>query len=153
LKNNRDECNEFGFNSRMDELQAKILTEKLKKLKKIIRLRNINAKIYHKHLNRKYFYFETNQHNLVNSYQFFLILCDRRDELFNFLNKKKVMVIKYFHIPIYKQKAFKRTFPNKLKLKNADRLEKKSLNLPIRENLKISEIKYICNLMNGFYET
>ena len=151
-KNNRDECDEFGFNSRMDELQAKILTEKLKKLKQMIKLRNNNAKIYHKYLNRKYFYFETNHRNLVNSYQFFLILCDKRDKLFNFLNKKKVMVIKYFHIPIYKQKAFKRIFPNKLKLKNADRLEKKSLNLPIRENLKISEIKYICNLMNRFYE-
>ena len=151
-KNNRDECNEFGFVSRMDELQAKILTEKLKEIKKIIRLRNSNAKTYYKYLNKKYFYFDSSQTNLVNSYQFFLILCEKRDELFKYLNSKKVTVNKYFHIPIYKQQAFKKIFPKVIKLKNADSLEKKFLNLPIRENLKKSEIKYICNLMNKFYE-
>ena len=62
------------------------------------------------------------------------------------------MVMKYFHIPIYKQQAYRKIFPKVIKLKNADQLEKKSINLPIRENLKKSEIKYICNLMNKFYE-
>jgi len=152
VKNNRDKCDEFGFNSRMDELQAKILIEKLKELKKIIRLRNLNANTYYKYLNKKHFHFDSSQTNLVNSYQFFLVLCEKRDQLFKYLNSKKIMVIKYFHIPIYKQQAFKKIFPNVIKLKNADYLEKKSLNLPIRENLKKSEIKYICNLMNKFYE-
>jgi len=151
-KNNRDECDEFGFNSRMDELQAKILIHKLKDVKKIIKLRNLNAKTYYKYLNKKYFYLYPKQKNLINSYQFFLVLCEKRDELFKYLNSKKIMVIKYFHIPIYKQKAFKKVFPNVVELKNANLLEKKSLNLPIRENLKKSEIKYICNLMNNFYE-
>ena len=150
-KNNRDLCDEFGFNSRMDELQAKILIEKLKTIKKLISLRNLNAKIYHKFLDRKYFYFESKQKNLVNSYQFFLVLCKRRDELYRYLNSKGVMVLKYFHIPIYKQKAFKNIFPKPIRLKNADHLEKQSLNLPIRENLKKDEIRYICNLMNDFY--
>lgn len=153
VKNNRDECEEFGFNSRMDELQARILAERLKKIKNIIKLRNFNAKIYHKYLNNKYFHCDFKLKDLIHSYQFFLVLChNKRDELFNFLIKKKIMVIKYFHIPIYKQKAFKKIFPKKINLKNAEKLEEKSLNLPIRENLKESEIKYICQLMNSFYE-
>ncbi len=151
-KNNRDECDEFGFNSRMDELQAKILIEKFKEIKKNIKLRNLNANIYRKYLDKRHFYLEPKQKNSVNSYQFFLVLCEKRDKLFNYLNKKKVMAIKYFHIPIYKQKAFKSLFPKTIKLKNAEKLEKKSINLPIRENLKKSEIKYICKLMNEFYE-
>tara|TARA_A100001015_G_C15025414_1_gene730231 strand:+ start:658 stop:1788 length:1131 start_codon:yes stop_codon:yes gene_type:complete len=149
----RDVCNEFGFNSRMDELQAKILIQKLKEIKKTIRCRNINAKVYHKYLNRKYFHFDLNKKNVISSYQFFVVMCNKRDKLFKFLNKNSVMAMKYFHIPIYKQNAFKKIFPQKIKLNNCEILEKKSLNLPIRENLKKSEIKYICNLMNKFYET
>ena len=151
IKNNREECDEFGFNSRMDELQAKILVEKLKEIKKKIKLRNLNAKIYNKYLDKKYFYLDAKKKNLLNSYQFFLVLCEKRDELFRYLNDKGVMVTKYFHIPIYKQKAYKKIFPKVIKLKNADYLEKKSLNLPIRENLKKSEIIHICKLMNKFY--
>ncbi len=149
----RDVCNEFGFNSRMDELQAKILIQKLKEIKKTIRCRNINTKVYHKYLNRKYFHFDLNKKNVISSYQFFVVMCNKRDKLFKFLNKNSVMAMKYFHIPIYKQNAFKKIFPQKIKLNNCEILEKKSLNLPIRENLKKSEIKYICNLMNKFYET
>ncbi|MDC1176320.1 DegT/DnrJ/EryC1/StrS family aminotransferase [Candidatus Pelagibacter sp.] len=152
-KNNRDECDEFGFNSRMDELQSKILIERLKEIKTIIKLRNLNASIYQKYLNKKYFFCDFKSKNLVHSYQFFLVLCNnRRDELFEYLNKKKTIVLKYFHIPIYKQNAFKKLYPKKIKLKNTELLEKRSLNLPIRENLKETEIKYICQLMNRFYE-
>ncbi len=152
VENNRDKCDEFGFNSRMDELQAKILVERLKEVKKIIKFRNLNANLYYKYLNKKYFYCDVKNKNLVNSYQFFLVLCDRRDKLFNFLHKKKIMVLKYFHIPIYKQRAFKKIYSKPIKLKNSEHLEKRTLNLPIRENLKKSEIKHICAIMNKFYE-
>ena len=151
VANNRDECDEFGFNSRMDELQAKILIKRLKDIKKMVRLRNLNAIIYNTNLDKRYFYLDEDKSKFSISHQFFLVLCKRRDELHEYLNKNGVQAIKYFHIPMYKQKAFKNISHKKIKLKNSEYLENKSLHLPIRENLKKREIIHICNLMNNFY--
>ena len=46
----RDKVKNFGFVSRMDNLQAGILNMRIKELKKVIIKRIKNAKIYQKHL-------------------------------------------------------------------------------------------------------
>jgi dTDP-4-amino-4,6-dideoxygalactose transaminase len=148
----RDKCEKFGFNSRMDELQGKILIERLKDIRKTIKLRSSNSKIYNTHLNKKYFYIDEDKAKVSSSHQYFLVLCERRDALQKYLSKNGVETIKYFHIPMYKQKAYKVIFPKIIKLKNSNSLQEKTLHLPIRENLKRSEIIHICNLMNNFYK-
>ena len=148
----RDDCIEFGFNSRMDGLQAKILQEKLKGIKSKIINRNKNARIYINSLNKKYFKFDKFNKFNKNSYQFFFVICEKRDKLFKFLDSNGIPVSKYFNIPIYKQKAYVRIFKKKINLKNVNYLEKRVINLPIRESLKKKEILYICNLMNKFFE-
>ena len=148
----RDECVEFGFNSRIDGLQAKILMEKLKEINLKVKNRNVNAKLYLNHLDRNYFQFDKPNIECKNSYQFFFVLAKKRDKLFKYLSSKGISVSKYFHIPIYKQKAYLKIFKKKINLKNSNYMEKRVINLPIRESLKKTEILYICKLMNKFFK-
>ena len=50
---NRSIIKNFGYVSRMDNLQAAFLNLKIKKLKNSISIRRRNAKIYEKEINKK----------------------------------------------------------------------------------------------------
>lgn len=152
IKSNRDECYQFGFNSRIDNLQATILLEKLKEIKSKIKKRNNVAKFYIDNLDKKKYLIMKNEKSIVHSYQFFHVICKlNTNKLLKYLLKKKIEVYKYFHIPIYSQKAYtKLNLKGNVNLDNCEYMKNKSINLPIRENLKLNEIKYIVETMNNF---
>ena len=149
---NRDECEEFGMNSRMDNLQSRILIEKLKFINSKILKRKKIANLYRKHLKDSVFRCVTDEPNIINNNQFFAVYCKNRDKIYNYLINKGIEVKKYFHIPMYQQKSFKKLFKKNFYLANSESLQKELLNLPIRENLSENEIIYICRLMNNFYK-
>ena len=85
---NRDSCKKFGYVSRMDNIQAAILTWKLQQLNKIIKNRRDNAKLYFKYLKSKEVLLPNEKRYEFNTYHLFIIICNKRDKLRNFLKKK-----------------------------------------------------------------
>ncbi len=147
---NRNIVKNFGYVSRMDNLQAAILNYKLKILKKVIRKRRINFDIYKKNLPKKvYFPIETKEQ--FNTYHTFVVQVDKRDSLKKFLKKKGIDTSIHYPIPIHLQPASKCLGYKQGAFPVTERQSKRILSLPIHQDLKKSEIVYICKTIKEFY--
>ncbi len=143
---------EFGYVSRMDNLQAAILNFKLKDLNKIIRIRRNNAKLYNQFLNKDYVQTPNNDQKYFDTYHTYVIKVDKRDSLKKYLEKKGISTSIHYPTPIHLQPA-----AHKLNLKlgdfpNTEKQSKRILTLPINQYLKKKELLYISNMINKFYE-
>jgi dTDP-4-amino-4,6-dideoxygalactose transaminase len=143
---------EFGYVSRMDNLQAAILNFKLKNLDKIIRIRRNNAKLYNQYLNNDYVQTPKNDQKYFDTYHTYVIKVDKRDSLKKYLEKKGISTSIHYPTPIHLQPAAR-----KLNLKlgdfpNTEKQSKRILTLPINQYLKKKELLYISEMINKYYE-
>lgn len=146
---NRDKVKNFGYVSRMDNLQAAILNYKLKNLNNIISKRRKNYKIYKKFLSKKVF-FPKEKNNEFNTYHTFVVQVDKRNQLKNYLLKNRIATSIHYPIPIHLQPA-----SNKLGYKLGDfpiteTQSNKIITLPIHQDLKKKDIFRICKMVNNF---
>ena len=148
---NRNRVNNFGYVSRMDNLQATILNHRLNDLKNIIKKRRKNFEIYKKSLDRSHIFFPDEEKYQYNTYHTFVVQVKKRDKLRKFLLSKGIQTSIHYPIPIHKQPAFKKIYKNKIFLRNTEKQANEILTLPINQFLKPKEIKYIANLINSFY--
>lgn len=127
----------YGFNSRLDELQAAILNVKIKYLPEMIKRRQEIADIYNAGL--KGVVLPIKREGRI--YQDYIIRTDRRDELADFLKENGIETLKNnYH------------FPNDLpKPEHTIKLESQTLRLPCNDVLENEEINYIIEKINKFY--
>ena len=147
---NRDIIKNFGYVSRMDNLQAAVLNFRLKNLKKIIEKRRKNFKLYNKYLDKKYIFFPTEKNHQYNSYHTFVIQVDKRDQLKKYLQKNNIMTSIHYPIPIHLQPAAKFLGYKKFSFLNAENQARRILSLPINQYLTDKEIKRISYKINYF---
>lgn len=149
---NRNRVKNFGFVSRMDNLQAAILNFRLKNLKKIIDKRRINAKLYLKFLSKKNVYIPIEKQNEFNTYHTFVIQVSKRNKLKKFLSKHKIQTSIHYPIPIHLQPASKYLKYQRGDLPITEKQSAKILTLPINQFITKQQIIKICSLINKFYE-
>ncbi len=147
----RNKIKNFGYVSRMDNIQASILNYKLKMLDKVIYKRRQNAKIYFKKLNKEKIFMPEEKSTEFNTYHTFVIQVSNRDMLKKYLEKKGIFTSIHYPIPIHLQPAAKYLGYKKKDFPETERQSKEILSLPIHENLKKIEILYICEEINNFY--
>ena len=137
---------EWGINSRLDEIQAAILRAKLKKLDSNIKKRKKIAEYYNTHLKTVSFVKETekNQH----TYHLYVVKSKYRDELQKYLTEKGIKTLIHYPIPIHRQNAFKNQKNDRFP--NTDFFSKEILSIPIYPELTINEVKYITEMINQF---
>ncbi len=148
----RNKINNFGYVSRMDNLQAAILNFKLKKLNDIIKKRRKNFELYKDNLPKSIF-FPIEKKYEFNTYHTFVVQVKKRDKLKKFLQKKGVGTSIHYPIPIHLQPAAKFL---KYKIGDFPMTEKQSkeiLSLPIHQDLKKREILHICKVIDKFFKT
>lgn len=142
-----------GGNYRMDTLQARILSVKLKKLDEWNDRRQQIDSAYYTMLDGigdlvMPFNIEGNYH-VVHQ---FVIKTQRRDELQEYLKEKGVPTVIHYPIPLFRQKCFEGyDFGNKNHFPIAEQLAKEVLSLPMHPFLKNDEIEYICDSIKSFY--
>jgi dTDP-4-amino-4,6-dideoxygalactose transaminase len=151
MDESRDNVKNFGYVSRMDNLQAAVLNYRLKNLRETINIRRKNANLYLKYLNLEKVYFPLENKAEFNSYHTFVIQVNRRDELKMYLKKNGVDTAIHYPVPIHLQTASKYLAYKKGSFPETEKQSKKILTLPINQFLKKSEIIYICKLINNFY--
>ena len=144
--------NGLGINSRMDTLQAKILTLKLKYEKKFNFLRKSYSKIYNKKLRSlNQIQLPENAPNKDHSFYLYTIKLKNnktRENLKKFLLKNNIETGVYYNFTlpaIYKYKK-KNNFMTAIDNKNT------ILSLPISENHTKKNILRCCNLINKFFK-
>ena len=146
---NRDKIKNFGYVSRMDNLQAAILNYKLNFLNKVILKRRKNYDIYKKNLSSKVF-FPKEKPKEYNSYHTFVIQTEKRDKLKNYLSKNNIITSIHYPIPIHLQPAAKKLGYKLGDFPIAESQSKKIITLPIHQDLKKNDIIRICKLVNKF---
>mgnify|MGYP000858242208 CR=1 FL=1 len=134
-----------GMNSRLDTIQAIILNQKIKNLKKYNRQRQKIAEIYNRKINNKKITLLNYSASCV--YHQYVILVKDRNKLIEEFKKKEIQF--GFHYPkaIHQLEIFKKRF-KKLKFINAERIAKEGLSIPIDPNLSIKNINVIINTLN-----
>jgi dTDP-4-amino-4,6-dideoxygalactose transaminase len=149
---NRNKIKNFGYVSRMDNLQAAVLNFRLKNLNLIIKKRRENASIYFKNLNKKYIFIPPETKKEHNTYHTFVIQVSKRDKLKKYLKSKNIETSIHYPIPIHLQPAFKKLKYPCSGLTITEKQSKEIITLPINQFLKKIEIKRICKEINNFYE-
>jgi dTDP-4-amino-4,6-dideoxygalactose transaminase len=148
-QSNRYEHPIYGLNSRLDELQAAILSVKLKTLDKENAKRNAVADIYKNELNKvKEISLPLERPGAGHIYHLFVIETEKRDELQKYLKEKGIATLIHYPIPIHKQKSFSKY--NALSLPRTERAAGRILSLPCNPFLTTAEVRYICKQIKDF---
>jgi dTDP-4-amino-4,6-dideoxygalactose transaminase len=149
---NRYEHETFGINSRLDELQAAILSQKLKSLEKNNIRRQKIARAYMKRLGKiPSITLPKVNKNARHVFHLFVIETDDRDRLQAYLKDKGIDTLVHYPIPIHKQKCF--ASHNKLELPVVENRVKKILSIPVHPYLRDDEVEYICDQIESFCVT
>jgi len=139
-----------GLNSRMDEIQAGILSIKLKYLDDENAKRKGIAQYYLNHINNPEIILPEiiNGNSDSHVWHLFVIRTERRDELKEYLEKNKVQTVIHYPIPPHKQKCYEKL--NNLKFEITEKIHKEVLSLPISPILAEKDMVTIVDLINKF---
>ena len=138
-----------GLNSRLDEIQAAVLSVKLKYLdNNNERRRDIANRFCHEIKNENIILPSIPANKNENVWHLFVIRTDRREELQNYLHHNGVQTLIHYPIPPHKQKAYLEM--NHLSLPITEKIHKEVLSLPMSPLLNDEEVGAICQLINRF---
>lgn len=149
---NRDECEFWSINSRLDALQAAILNVKIKRLPEWTARRRQIAKMYSDNLaDLVQVPIETEKEFSV--YHTFIIQTDRRDELQNFLKENGIDSKVHYPIAIHQQGAAHSLGYKYNDFPVTERQIKRILSLPIYPDLSDDSVEYVINKIKRFFQT
>ena len=134
-----------GRNSRIDEIQAAILNAKLRHLDADNQRRQAVADYYINNVKHPDIILPTPSDSV---YHIFPILCERRDELQQYLKENGVETMIHYPIPPHKQACYKEW--NNLSFPITERIHRQELSLPCHQALKKEEADQIVSLLNRF---
>jgi dTDP-4-amino-4,6-dideoxygalactose transaminase len=141
---------EFGLNSRLDEIQAAILRVKLPYLDKWNKQRNMVASSYKEKL--KGVKAQSIISESISCYHLFVIESNKRDEMMKYLKEKNIHTLIHYPVPIHLQKCYASLGYKAGDLVNAENAAQKVLSLPIYPELGDDEIGYIGTEVNRFIQ-
>ncbi len=129
---------EQGYNSRLDEIHASILINKLKHLDKYIQKRREIAARYISALKDTSFILPTTAENNYHAYYVFVVQHEKRDEVMKKLSEKDINVNISYPYPIHSMSGLE-GLTDKYNLPNTDFASKRIFSLPMYPNLSIEQ--------------
>jgi len=138
-----------GRNSRLDEIQAAVLDVKLRHLDEDNHFRQKVAAYYYDNICNPLITLPLRLPDENNVYHLFPILCERRDELQQFLKDHDVQTLIHYPIPPHLQECYSEKWPG-VSLPITEMLAKHELSLPISQVMTIDEMTLAVELINAF---
>ena len=141
----------YGWNSRLDNLQAAVLNIKIKHLPEWIKKRREIADMYNNGLKdikeiklastpQDIFHFDV--------FQNYVLRAEQRDKLFGFLKEKEVETLIKDPIPNHWQKGLNLSH---FKLPKTEELSKEVISLPMYPELTDEQVEYVINCVKEYY--
>lgn len=137
-----------GRNSRLDEIQAAILSVKLKHLDEDASIRKSIAKYYIENINNSLIVVPVVNDWNAHVFHIFTVLTKKRDKLQKYLADSGVQTIIHYPIPPHKQECYKDW--NNLSFPITEQIHNEELSLPMSPVMTEEEIKKIVELINHF---
>lgn len=150
---NRDEIEFFGYNSRLDTIQATIANHVMKNLKSITEARRSNAQIYDNGLKNLYDFITLppRRNGVYQVFHTYVIQAKNRDELAKYVNRHGVETKIYYPIPLHLQKPCVKLGYKKGDFPVCEKQAELILTLPVHQYLTEEQIKYVTDLIKDFY--
>lgn len=136
-----------GVNSRLDEIQAAMLSVKLYHLDKEIAHRRSVADAYLKGINNSAIVLPEACSD-AHVWHVFVIRCEQRDALQKYLADNGVQTLIHYPVPPHKQQAYKEW--NELDYPVSEMIHQQVLSLPIGPTISFDNIQKIINVVNNF---
>lgn len=146
----QEDCDMWGFNARMDTLQAALALVKLKHLDTWIQRRREIAQIYRDRL-EKIVRIPQDHPEDFSTYHTFPIIAHQRDELMLHLHSNGVDCKVHYSIPIHQMEMTQQLQRDAISLPATERNSQSILSLPVNETLMDDQIHYCCELIEAFY--
>lgn len=137
-----------GYNSRLDEIQAAILSVKLAGLDGDNQRRKDVAKYYLEHIEHPEVILPKVSDWKAHVFHLFVIRSARRDSLQKHLEKIGIQALIHYPVPIHKQKAYAEW--NELHLPITEEIHAEVLSLPISQTISDEEVTMIVDGVNSF---
>lgn len=142
-------CYHQGYNSRLDEIQAAVLSVKLKYLDQDNQLRCEVAKYYMEHIHHPDISLPRITNWRSHIFHIFPIRCKQRDKLQTYLQENGIQTLIHYPIPPHKQKCY-HTW-NQLSFPITEQIHQEELSLPISPYMSEVDLKKITITINKFY--
>jgi len=142
---------EIGLNSRLDEIQAAILSVRLKWLPEFTKRRQVIARRYRSEIvNSKIQHLLAPQFEQAHVYHLFVITSQFRDELVEYLKVNKIQSLIHYPLPVHLQSPCKNIARDPNGLANAERHAATCLSLPCHPQISANDIDRIITVLNQF---
>ena len=140
-----------GINSRLDEIQAAILSVKLKYLDQWNNERRENSSIYYSKMCNEKVGLPVETPGAKSVFHLFVIQCRHRNDLAKYLYRKGVMTKVHYPIPLHLQLSYRTDVSSSIKLPITERLSQEILSLPISPEISRAQILKVIHNIQHFY--
>ena len=149
----RDNIDMWGVNMRLQPLQAIVASHGLKKISNVIIKRNLNAKKLDYALSKlsPMIKIPRRINGHTETYALYMIQCENRDELKDYLIKNKIEVKIHYPIPLHLQKPSLLMGYKKGDFPEAEEQALKLITLPVHQYLNNDQIDYMIQKIFDFY--
>lgn len=137
-----------GRNSRMDEIQAAVLSVKLKYLDEDNARRRQIAAYYHDNVKAPDIILP--QCSTDNVYHIYPVLCKERDRLQHYLTDNGVQTMIHYPVPPHRQACYSGQWGT-LSLPVTETIHREELSIPCHQAMTDAETEKITNLLNSYY--
>ena len=142
-----------GLNSRLDTMQAAVLSVKLDALAGWSEARRANATYYDEHLRDiKQIRTPHIAPEAVSIYNQYTLVCEKRDELLRFLQSKEIGCAVYYPLPLHVQECFTSLGGKRGDMPVSEEMADKVLSIPIYPELNDEQKNYVCSAIKEFYQ-
>jgi dTDP-4-amino-4,6-dideoxygalactose transaminase len=142
---------EIGMNSRLDELHAAILAERLRWLKDFTERRRQIAEAYQSGINNPQIkQLALPQERTAHVYHLYVILCANRNSLQAHLQKDGIQSLIHYPVPIHEQKSLGDVKKDPNGLSNSEQHANHCLSLPCHPQMTDSDIEAVIKSVNTF---
>ncbi|MFC1768262.1 DegT/DnrJ/EryC1/StrS family aminotransferase [Nanoarchaeota archaeon] len=150
---NRDECEFWGINCRLDSLQAVVGNHLMKDTDFITNERIKNAQFYDSELSTiPQITIPMRRLNVRHVFHTYVVKAERRDELLNFLIENGVEAKVHYPIPMHLQMAAKDLGYKKGDFPVAEAQSESIITLPHHQHLTAEEKEYVVTKIKEFYK-
>jgi dTDP-4-amino-4,6-dideoxygalactose transaminase len=142
---------EFGFNSRLDEIQAAVLRVKLKYLESKNERRRELSRLYERALEGSGVRPVAVRDGCISARHLFVIRAPNRDALAAHLKERGIETLIHYPIPTHLQKAYESFGQGPGSCPNAEKACGEILSLPLYPALPIEIVDRVAEAIRGFY--
>jgi len=148
----RDHCEEFAYNSRLDTLQAIVANHLLEKIDHITAKRINNAEYYDRKLKKiSQLQIPNRNSDKKHVYHLYIIQAQRRNQLKEFLESQGVDAKIHYPVPMHLQPASKKWGYKKGDFPATEKICNSVISLPTHEFITSSQQDHIVECIEEFY--